>query len=169
MSERVAAVQEELVLEFDVSRPPDELERWWTDLPEVYEADDPREQPHRIELVEETEDGKVYDTTWRGPLGMPFSLTEILRDEGPGRWRFVVPGPGFEIEDRYEVQTKGDGAHLEIRSTVTYENVLGKLARKLMLPRWKQQFTETFSNAVAVFEDERGAEGDGSEAGSSGP
>lgn len=165
----MVAGHEELVLEFDVSRPPDELESWWTDLPEVYEADDPREQPHRIELVEETDDGTMYETTWRGPLGMPFTLTEILHDEGPGRWRFVVPGPGFEIEDRYDVQAKGDGAHLVIRSTVTYDNMLGKLARKMMIPRWKQQFTETFSNAVAVFEDERGAEGDGSGPGSSGP
>lgn len=147
------ADRDQLVLTFDVDSSPEALEAWWTDLPEIYEADDPREQPHRIELVEATEDGGVYDTTWRGPLGLPFTLTETLHDEGPGRWRFVVPGPGFEIVDRYEVETTEDGAHLEIRSTVSYDNVLGKLARKLMIPSWKEQFTETFSNAVAVFED----------------
>lgn len=49
--------QEDLVLDFDVDAPAEELESWWTDLPEVYEAENPRKQPHRIELVEETEDG----------------------------------------------------------------------------------------------------------------
>lgn len=146
--------QEHLTLTFDIDASPEALESWWTDLPEVYEASDPREQPHRIERVEETEDGGIYETTWRGPLGFPFTMTERLHDEGPGRWRFVVPGAGFEIEDRYEVKATEAGAHLTIRSRVAYDNALGKLARKLMLPNWKRQLTETFSNAVEVFEEE---------------
>lgn len=144
---------EQLVLDFDVEAPPEALESWWTDLPEVYEASDPREQPHRIQRIEETEDGGRYKTTWRGPMGLPFSLDETLHDEGPGRWRFVIPGPGYEIEDRYTVEPTDQGCHLEIRSTITYRNLFGKLARRVMIPNWKRQFTETFSNAVAVFED----------------
>jgi hypothetical protein len=53
---------EELVLDFDVAASPERLEQWWTDLPEVYEAEDPREQPHRIERLATTEDGAVDET-----------------------------------------------------------------------------------------------------------
>jgi hypothetical protein len=144
---------EEFAIDFHVDAPPEELEAWWTDLPEVYEAEDPREQPHEIELLEETGDGGIYETTWRGPLGLEFTLEEHLHDEGPGAWRFVVPGRGFEIEDRFRVHPTPDGCRLEIRSTITYDHALGELARRVMLPRWREQFRETFTNAVAVFED----------------
>lgn len=146
---------EELVLTFEVDGPPEDLQEWWTDLPDSYEASDPREQPHRIDLVEETEDGGIYETTWRGPLGVSFPLEERLHQEGPGRWRFVVDGPGCTIEDRYPVEPVGDGSHLEIRSGMTYDGRLGKLVRKIMLPNWKERFRETFGDAVAVYEDER--------------
>lgn len=86
-------------------------------------------------------------------MGLTFSLEETLHVEGPGSWRFVVPGAGFEIVDRYTVQDEGESCHLRIRSTMTYENTLGKLARKAMVPSWKDKFTEVFTNAVAVFED----------------
>ena len=149
---------EELVLGFDVAASPERLEQWWTDLPEVYEAEDPREQPHRIERLATTEDGAVYETEWRGPMGLTFTLEETLHDEGPGRWRFVVPGPGFEIVDRYEVTATETGAHLEIRSTISYDHLPGKLAQRVMIPNWKQMFTEVFSDAVAVFEEHRAGE-----------
>jgi hypothetical protein len=148
---------ESFELDVHVDGSPEALEAWWTDLPAVHEAEDPREQPHRIEHVETTDDAEIYETYWRGPLGIEYSLTEELYDEGPGRWRFVVPNPGFTIQDHYEVEPEGEGARLRIRSQITYENVLGKLVRRVMVPNWKDQFHETFTSAVAVFEDRQTA------------
>lgn len=150
----VTTPREELALSFLVDGTPHELKRWWTDLPDTYEAEDPREQPHRIELVEETEDGGIYDTTWRGPMGIPITLREILHAEGPGRWRFEIPGPGYLIEDRYEAELDGDHTRLRIRSTITYTGLRGKITRRLLIPGWKERFAETFANAVAVFQDQ---------------
>jgi hypothetical protein len=67
-------------------------------------------------------------------MGLTFTLDETLHDEGPGRWRFLVPGPGFEIVDRYEVTSTETGAHLEIRSTISYDHLPGKLAQRVMIP-----------------------------------
>lgn len=149
----MASSVEELELDFDVDAPVSQLQAWWTELPEVYEAEDTREQPHRIELLEETDDGGVYETTWRGPLGVEFSLIEHLHVDGPGSWRFVIPGYGFTIQDRFEASDEGEGCHLRIRSTITYDRTLGKLVRRALIPRWRKRFTETFANAVDVFED----------------
>lgn len=150
-----------LVNTFTVPGTPEDIKAWWIDLPGpggVYEAEDEREQPHRIEHVRDTADGAIYDTFWRGPLGMEFKLTEHLHDDGPGRWRFVVPSPGFEIVDRYTAElVEGDGearTELVIRSTVTTTHWYGKLTRPLMLPNWTKQLTETFSDAVDVYRDQ---------------
>ncbi|MDX1611949.1 MAG: hypothetical protein R3185_06230 [Candidatus Thermoplasmatota archaeon] len=148
---------EPMVLELMVPGSPEELKTWWTDLPETYEAEDPREQPHAITLMETREDSRVYDTVWRGPLGIPVHLKEILYDEGPGRWRFVVPNPGFVIEDRYTAEAHPEGTKLTIRSTITYESWLGRLTRPLMLPGWRDTLRDTFSTAATIYTEERQA------------
>jgi hypothetical protein len=91
-------------------------------------------------------------------MGLTFTLDETLHDEGPGRWRFLVPGPGFEIVDRYEVTSTETGAHLEIRSTISYDHLPGKLAQRVIIPNGKQTFTEVFSGAVAAFRGTRADE-----------
>src|SRR2546428_4135100 len=77
-----------LDLDLDIHRAPDSVGAWWTDLPDVYVAKDPREQPHRIRVLARNGDRIELVGTWRGPLGTEKLLPGTLRIPQAGRRSF---------------------------------------------------------------------------------
>src|SRR2546425_11032549 len=75
-----------LDLELDIHRPPRSVRAWWTDLPDVYVAKDPREQPHRIRVLARNGDRIELVGTWRGPLGTERRLREAVPVREEGSW-----------------------------------------------------------------------------------
>jgi len=84
-----------LDLELDIHRPPRSVRAWWTDLPDVYVAKDPREQPHRIRVLARNGDRIELVGTWRGPLGTERLLRETLRVREDGSWTFDARAMGL--------------------------------------------------------------------------
>jgi hypothetical protein len=106
-------------LELPVRKPPESVRAWWTDLPEDYQAKDPREQPYRIVTTRRLPNGREVRTYWRTPDGSTFDFREILSLKPDGSWTFEVPDAmGFHIMDEFRVEPDSDGTKLIIHSTL---------------------------------------------------
>lgn len=74
----------DLSIDLEISRPRREVLAWWTGFPDTYSAQDPREQPHRIEVKSRSADRIEVLTWWRAPLMKDLVIPEtfLLRPNG---------------------------------------------------------------------------------------
>jgi hypothetical protein len=142
----------ELDLELDIDRPPQSVRAWWTDLPDEYVAKDPREQPHRIRVLERHSDRIELVGTWRGPLGTERLLPETLRLREDGSWTFDARAMGLRVHDEFEAIPNGDGTRLHIRSTITSAGPLGKIVARLMGRRILRMLEKGWPTAAEICE-----------------
>jgi hypothetical protein len=107
-------------LQLLIRKSPESVRAWWTDLPEDYQAKDPREQPYRIVTIRRLPNGRELRTYWRMPDGSTFDFQEILTLKPDGSWTFEIPnGMGFHIFDEFRTESVPTGTKLTIRSTLT--------------------------------------------------
>jgi len=141
-----------LDLELDIHRPPRSVRAWWTDLPDVYVAKDPREQPHRIRVLARNGDRIELVGTWRGPLGTERLLRETLRVREDGSWTFDARAIGLRIHDEFEAIPNGDGTRLHIRSVITPAGALGRIVARLMGRRILRMLEKGWPTAAEICE-----------------
>jgi hypothetical protein len=122
----------QLDLELNIRRPPRSVRAWWTDLPDDYNAKDPREEPHRIRVLERHGDRIELVGTWRGPFGTERLLPETLRLREDGSWTFDAEAMGLRIHDVFEAMPSGDGTRLHIRSVIRPNKLRGRIVARLM-------------------------------------
>lgn len=138
---------------FDVKRPPAAIKKWWTDLPDLYEATDPREQPHRIEVVKRTPDGAVLRTHWRMPGGREFTGLETLKVGADGAWSFDLEGFfGVHVRDDFVARPAPGGAVLEVTSTLTADSLKARIALPFVARFARKAFGTTWRTAVDICE-----------------
>ena len=107
-------------LELLIRKAPQSVRAWWTDLPDDYQAKDPREQPYRIVTTRRLRNGRELRTYWRMPDGSAFDFQEILALKPDGNWTFEVPNAiGFRIMDEFRTESVPTGTKLIIHSTLT--------------------------------------------------
>ena len=141
-----------LDLELDIHRPPRSVRAWWTDLPDVYVAKDPREQPHRIRVLARNGDRIELVGTWRGPLGTERLLRETLRVREDGSWTFDARAMGLRVHDEFEAIPHGDGTRLHIRSTIVPAGALGRIVARLMGRRILRMLEKSWPTAAEICE-----------------
>jgi hypothetical protein len=139
-------------LELNIKRPPKSVRAWWTDLPDDYLAKDPREQPHRIRVLERDGDRIEVVGTWRGPFGTERLLPETLRLREDGSWTFDARAMGLRVHDEFEAIASSDGTRLHIRSTITPDGPLGRLVARLMGRRILRMLAKGWPVAAAICE-----------------
>ncbi len=117
----MASSSETLDLELFIRKPPASVRSWWVDLPEDYQANDPREQPYRIVTLRRLADGRELRTYWRTPDGSTRDMVEILHVKPDGSWTFEIPEHplGFHILDEFRPEPVANGTKLHIRSVIT--------------------------------------------------
>src|SRR3989441_4083343 len=141
-----------LDLDLDIHRAPDSGRGWWTDLPDVYVAKDPREQPHRIGVLARNGDRIELVGTWRGPVGTERLLRETLRVREDGSWTFDARAMGLRVHDEFEAIPNGDGTRLHIRSAITPAGALGRIVARLMGRRILRMLEKSWPTAAEICE-----------------
>jgi hypothetical protein len=141
-----------LDMELDIHRPPRSVRAWWTDLPDEYVAKDPREQPHRIRVLERNGDRIEVVGTWRGPLGREWLLPETLRLREDGSWTFEARTMGLRVHDEFEAVPHGDGTRLRIRTVITPAGLRGRIVARLMGRRLLRMLKDGWPTAAAICE-----------------
>lgn len=142
-----------MTIELAIPRPRADVLAWWTDLPDDYRAQDPREEPHRIEVLARDRDGARVDlmTFWRLPLGLLARIPETLRlaPEGDGFTVDVHFPLGLRQRDVFTLRDDGRGG-----TRVTIELVMGArhpLAWVLVPLYWnlyaRRVYPKTFATA----------------------
>ncbi len=143
----------ELSVEVDIARPPETVRAWWLDLPEVYEAEDPREQPHRIVKVEETADRIDLLTYWKGPFGKELELGETVHMDREDGWRIEVDLPfGLDQEDIFSLEPTEIGTRLTIDVRMWAQRWYGKLVLPFFWMFGKRSYPETWRTAARLCE-----------------
>jgi hypothetical protein len=136
---------EVLSLELMVRKPPESVRAWWTDYPDDYHANDPREQPYRILTTRRFSNGREVRTFWRLPDGSTQELQEVLNLKPDGSWTYevVYPNPlGIHILDEFRAEPAPNGTRLSIHSTLTpreasaTSHVSG--LKEIMISTWKR-------------------------------
>lgn len=132
------------VIELDlfISRSPDSVRAWWTDLPDDYRATDPREQPYRVVTQKYTGDGRQLLCYWRSPDGSERQTRETLHLREDGSWAFDVEHPaGYSILDEFKAVPQDGRTRLEVRSKIVPKtpSAEAKLEsqREAMIKLWK--------------------------------
>src|SRR2546427_10702635 len=141
-----------LDLQLSIHRPPQSVRAWWTDLPDVYVAKDPREQPHRIRVLARNGDRIELVGTWRGPLGTERLLRETLRVREDGSWTFDARAIGLRSHDEFEAIPNGDGTRLHIRSVITPARALWRIVARLMGRRILRMLEKGWPTAAEICE-----------------
>ena len=131
-----------LNLELLIRKSPESVRAWWTELPDDYRAEDPREQPYRILTTRRLPNGRELRTYWRMPDGSTFDFQEILTLKPDGSWTFEVPNAlGFRIMDEFRSEAVPTGTKLIIRSTLTPLDASAasriSTQKELMTQSWK--------------------------------
>jgi hypothetical protein len=122
IEEKDLATEEGILdLELFIKRSPASVRAWWTDLPDDYTAQDPREQPFRIVTLTQTPNGRELRTYWRMPDGSTREMRELLALKPDGNWTFEIPEhpAGFHVFDEFQIEPVESGTKLHIRSTLT--------------------------------------------------
>ena len=139
-----------------LSRPPSEVRSWWLDFPDVYVAQNPKEQPHKIVTVKTTPEGRELLTYWRGLFGSEMEVHErLMLGAEPSRWQFdVETGRGFLMHDEFEIRPEGTGSRLSIVTTLTAPGLLARLFGWLLLPIGMWVGKRYWDRAVAICDEE---------------
>ena len=134
-------------------RPRDAVRRWWTDLPDVYVATDPREQPHRIVTVRR--DGAVRDlmTYWRGPFGRTIEVPERLTLQADGNFRFDIELPGGAYQrDEFRLVDEDGGTRVSIEVTIRPRALPGRLTAPLWRAFARRNYPRAWRSAARICE-----------------
>lgn len=143
-----------MTVEVDVQRPPETVRAWWLDLPEVYETDDPREQPHRIVKVAEDEDRMELRTFWKGPFGSEMELGETIHRDREDGWRIDIELPvGLAQEDIFTLTPTETGTRVTIDVSMWADRWYGYLALPFFWVLGKLQFPSTWETAGQLCEE----------------
>jgi hypothetical protein len=112
---------EVLTVDLSIRKRPEAVRAWWVDLPDDYQAKDPKEQPYRIVTLRRLPNGRELRTYWRMPDGSTRDWQEILTLKPNGDWTFEIPShpTGLHILDEFQPETTPEGTRLHIRSTLT--------------------------------------------------
>ena len=106
-----------LVLNLFIRRPPSSIRNWWTDFPDEHIAKETVEQPFRIVTLKHTSNGKELKTYWRSPDGSERITRETMCVLKDGSWTFDIVHPiGLEIHDEFRAIPLKGGSRVEIRS-----------------------------------------------------
>ncbi len=131
-----------LDLQLLIRKSPNSVRAWWTDLPDDYVAQDPREQPYRILTLRRLANGRELRTYWRMPDGLTREIQEILIMKTDGSWAFEIANhpTGLHILDEFRTETVPEGTRLHIRSTLTPReaSATGRMAelKERMIQAW---------------------------------
>ncbi len=141
-----------LGLAFDIRRPPEAVRRWWLELPDDYSASDPKEQPHRIQVLRREADRMEVLTYWRGPLGLTMKLRETLGISDPNGWTADLSEMGLHIHDEFRTSPTEEGTHLTIQSTIMPASVWGRILRPLVIRTILKSMDTTWNDAARICE-----------------
>lgn len=143
----------ELTVEVDIRRPPAVVRSWWLDLPEVYEADDPLEQPHRIEKVTEDDQRMELRTYWRGPFGSEMAIEETIHLGREDGWTIDVGLPaGLAQEDIFTLRPTDTGTRVTIDVSMWAERWYGYLALPFFWLFGRINYPKTWRTAAKLCE-----------------
>ena len=139
-----------LSLEFLIRKSPEAIRAWWTDLPDDYQAKDPREQPYRIVTLRRMPNGRELRTYWRTPDGSTRDWQELLTMKTDGSWAFEIPNhpAGLHILDEFRTEPTTGGAKLIIRSTLTPQDP----SAASRIPTQKERMTQAWKIAAEICE-----------------
>lgn len=138
----MASGSEVLDLKLLIRKAPEPVRAWWTDLPDDYVAQDPREQPYRILTLRRLPNGRELRTHWRMPDGSTRETQEILTLKPDRSWTFEIPKhpTGLHILDELRTEAVPEGTRLHIRSTLTplEPSATGRVAmqKERMIQSW---------------------------------
>jgi hypothetical protein len=135
-----------------IRKSPKSIRAWWTDLPDDYQANDPREQPYRIVTLRRTPNGRELRTYWRLPDGSTRDWQELLTMKPDGSWTFEIPNhpAGLHILDEFRTESAPEGTVLHIRSTLTAREAS---AAGIMAAQ-KERMTNAWKIAIEICERE---------------
>jgi hypothetical protein len=107
-------------VEIPIACPASAVRRWWTDLPEEYQASDPAEEPYRIVITKKLPNGNELATYWHGPDGKDIRIDETMTLNTDGSWELDLQLPaGFRIHDALRAVSAAGGSLLSITAEVT--------------------------------------------------
>ena len=108
---------EPLELELFIRRPPESVRAWWTDLPDDYQAKDPREEPYRIVTLRKFPNGRLLLTYWHDDEdGSTYERHEVLLTLPDGGWTVeMTDSPYFHIRDEFQVRPGEGGSYVHLR------------------------------------------------------
>lgn len=105
-----------LEAEFLIRRPPESVRAWWTDLPDDYQAKDPREEPFRIVTLRKFPNGRLVLTYWHDDEGSTYERHEVILTLPDGSWTVeMTDSPRFHIRDEFHVRPTEGGTILHLR------------------------------------------------------
>lgn len=107
-------------IEFFVRRSPESVRAWWTDLPDDYQATDPKEEPFRIVTLRRFPNGSLLLTYWHNEDQSVRERHEVLVLRGDGGWTVqMTDSPRYHFLDEFNVTPGHDGTYLHLRQTIT--------------------------------------------------
>jgi hypothetical protein len=143
-----------MLIDVHVARPRREVLAWWTRFPDDYRARDPREQPHRIKVVDRRDDRVELLTFWRLPLGIELVIPETMRPRPDGDFVIDVHFPlGLDQRDVFTFREENGATHVSIDIRLAARNVLGRLTRPLYWHLYgRRTYPRTFRMAGVLCE-----------------
>ncbi len=143
-----------MVIDVRIARPRREVIEWWTRLADDYRAEDPREQPHRIQVVARRPGQMDVLTWWRLPLGIEIAIPETMHLRSDGNFAVDVHFPlGLEQRDEFTFRHESGATHLTVRIDLAARNLIGRLVRPLYWHLYgRRMYPRTFRTAGILCE-----------------
>lgn len=144
----------DLVVELRIARSPEQVRRWWWDMPADYRATDPHEQPHRIIVKERTDERLVLATYWRGPMGRDLRVDEVVHFT-PDGWSIDMDLPlGLAQRDTFVLAPDSDGTRVRIAVDIWPRTFGGRLAKPFYVWLYaKRTYPATWRDAARLCEE----------------
>ena len=107
-------------IELYIKRRPESVRAWWTDLPDNYQARDPREDPFRIVTLRKFPSGRELLTYWHRDDGSVYQRREIMIINPDGSWTVeMTDDPRFHYLDTFRVMPEKEETRLVIHQVIT--------------------------------------------------
>lgn len=117
------------------------MRAWWTDLPDDYQAADPREDPFRIVTLRKSPSSRELMTYWHSEDGSVYQRREIMTVNPDGSWTVeMTDSPRYHFHDTFRVRPEGEGTRLVIHQVITPKD-----------PSYAQQTDELKKELVEFF------------------
>ncbi len=145
----MASLSESHDIELQIKRTPESVRAWWTNLPEDYQATDPREDPFRIVTLQKLPAGRELLTYWHNDDGSVDQRTEIMRINSDGSWTVeMTDDPRFHFHDTFTVRAAKDRTILTIHQVITAKDP----SSAGRIPKLKKGLVEFFTTMAEICE-----------------